>query len=81
MPAYNLSWSSRIILDASARRHQAHKVYLSIAAAKRWLLNRSYVLRHSAAKDLDKRLQDMDVLFYEVGYFVLGLLKDPIYIC
>ncbi|RDH20613.1 hypothetical protein M747DRAFT_305541 [Aspergillus niger ATCC 13496] len=65
---YTAQLKHRIILDASARRHQAHKVYLSIAAAKRWLLNRSYVLRHSAAKDLDKRLQDMDVLFYEPRY-------------
>ncbi|RDH26187.1 hypothetical protein BDQ94DRAFT_164696 [Aspergillus welwitschiae] len=62
---YTAQLKHRIILDASARRHQAHKVYLSIAAAKRWLLNRSYVLRHSAAKDLDNRLQDVDVLFYE----------------
>ncbi|PYH67135.1 uncharacterized protein BO88DRAFT_344930, partial [Aspergillus vadensis CBS 113365] len=55
----------RVVLDASARRHQAHKVYLSIAAAKRWLLNRNYVLSHPEARDLDKRLQDVDVLFYE----------------
>ncbi|KAL2222908.1 hypothetical protein M432DRAFT_635544 [Thermoascus aurantiacus ATCC 26904] len=34
----------RIILDSSARRFQAHKIYLRIAAARRWVINREHVL-------------------------------------
>ncbi|RMJ25920.1 hypothetical protein PHISP_03214 [Aspergillus sp. HF37] len=34
-----------VILDAAARRFQAHKIYLRAAAAKRWALNRSNILR------------------------------------
>jgi hypothetical protein len=46
----------RIILDASTRRFQAHKIYLRAAAATRWASSRSQVLqgarpngRHAAA--------------------------------
>ncbi|KAL2002719.1 hypothetical protein VTN02DRAFT_6102 [Thermoascus thermophilus] len=35
----------RIILDSSARRFQAHKIYLRIAAVRRWAINRAHVLR------------------------------------
>lgn len=35
----------RVILDSSARRFQAHRIYLRIAAAKRWALNRRTILR------------------------------------
>lgn len=46
----------RIILDASARRFQAHKIYQRMAAARRWAMSRAQVLqgqrpssRHTAA--------------------------------
>ncbi|KAK2749316.1 hypothetical protein FQN55_003642 [Onygenales sp. PD_40] len=35
----------RVILDASARRFQAHKIYLRMAAARRWVMNRAQVLQ------------------------------------
>ncbi|KAJ9293078.1 hypothetical protein DTO271G3_8213 [Paecilomyces variotii] len=35
----------RVILDGSVRRFQAHKIYLRIAAARRWAINRANVLR------------------------------------
>ncbi len=35
----------RIILDASARRFQAHKLYLKAAAARRWVMRRTQVLQ------------------------------------
>ncbi|KAJ5494127.1 hypothetical protein N7463_010214 [Penicillium fimorum] len=39
----------RVILDGSARRFQAHKIYLRAAAAKRWAMTRSSILRGSQA--------------------------------
>ncbi|OGM42150.1 hypothetical protein ABOM_009183 [Aspergillus bombycis] len=35
----------RVILDASARRFRAHKIYLRAAAGRRWSINREDVLR------------------------------------
>jgi hypothetical protein len=35
----------RIILDASAHRHEAYKIYLRVAAAKRWEINRVNLAR------------------------------------
>ncbi|KAL2360500.1 hypothetical protein RJZ56_006633 [Blastomyces dermatitidis] len=35
----------RLIIDASARRFQAHKIYLRMAAASRWVLRRTQVLQ------------------------------------
>ncbi|GFF37047.1 hypothetical protein IFM46972_05093 [Aspergillus udagawae] len=35
----------RVILDASARRFQAHKIYLRAAAARRWAIHRQNILR------------------------------------
>ncbi|KAF7114069.1 hypothetical protein CNMCM5793_007049 [Aspergillus hiratsukae] len=35
----------RVILDASARRFQAHKIYLRATAARRWAIHRQNVLR------------------------------------
>ncbi|KAH1496122.1 hypothetical protein LV164_007725 [Aspergillus fumigatus] len=35
----------RVILDASARRFQAHKIYLRAAAARRWAIHRQSILR------------------------------------
>ncbi|PLN85862.1 hypothetical protein BDW42DRAFT_133785 [Aspergillus taichungensis] len=34
----------RVILDASARRFQAHRIYLRAAAARRWAINRDNLL-------------------------------------
>ncbi|KAL4946128.1 hypothetical protein BDV06DRAFT_160189 [Aspergillus oleicola] len=35
----------RVILDGSARRFQAHRIYLRAAAAKRWVIHRDGILR------------------------------------
>ncbi|PGH04064.1 hypothetical protein GX51_03734 [Blastomyces parvus] len=35
----------RFIVDASARRFQAHKIYLRMAAARRWVLRRTQLLQ------------------------------------
>ncbi|EEH04843.1 conserved hypothetical protein [Histoplasma capsulatum var. duboisii H88] len=35
----------RVIVDASARRFQAHKIYLRMAAASRWVLRRNQILQ------------------------------------
>ncbi|KAL5002414.1 hypothetical protein BDV10DRAFT_181621 [Aspergillus recurvatus] len=35
----------RVILDSSARRFQAHRIYLRAAAAKRWIIHRDGILR------------------------------------
>ncbi|KAL4754894.1 hypothetical protein BDW72DRAFT_104275 [Aspergillus terricola var. indicus] len=35
----------RVILDGSARRFQAHRIYLRAAAAKRWIIHRDGILR------------------------------------
>lgn len=37
--------SPRVILDGSARRFQAHRIYLRAAAAKRWAMHRANILR------------------------------------
>ncbi|KXG48879.1 uncharacterized protein PGRI_027490 [Penicillium griseofulvum] len=39
----------RVILDGSARRFQAHKIYLRAAAARRWAMTRASILRGSSA--------------------------------
>ncbi|KAJ5493087.1 hypothetical protein N7539_001833 [Penicillium diatomitis] len=38
----------RVIIDSSARRFQAHKIYLRAAAAQRWIIARSNILRGQA---------------------------------
>ncbi|OJD17741.1 hypothetical protein AJ78_02207 [Emergomyces pasteurianus Ep9510] len=35
----------RVIVDASARRFRAHRIYLRMAAARRWVLRRSQALQ------------------------------------
>lgn len=37
--------ASRVVLDAAARRFQAHRLYLRAAAAKRWAIQRTNILR------------------------------------
>ncbi|EEP82596.1 conserved hypothetical protein [Uncinocarpus reesii 1704] len=44
----------RIILDASARRFQAHKLYLRMAAAKRWATSRMQVLHGQKPSQLHR---------------------------
>lgn len=36
---------SRVIIDSSTRRFQAHKIYLRAAAARRWAMTRTNILR------------------------------------
>jgi len=55
-PYTHLHQQLRIILDASTRRFQAHKIYLRAAAAQRWANSRRQILqgarpngRHAAA--------------------------------
>ncbi|KAL1991370.1 hypothetical protein VTN49DRAFT_5362 [Thermomyces lanuginosus] len=50
----------QIILDASAKRFQAHKIYLQVAAARRWVTNRTEVLRSPKSPDTDARLRHVD---------------------
>ncbi|KAK2733061.1 hypothetical protein FQN57_002322 [Myotisia sp. PD_48] len=45
-PEYEKVQLQRIIVDASARRFQAHRIYLKIAAARRWALNRTQILKN-----------------------------------
>ncbi|KAJ5095377.1 hypothetical protein NUU61_004733 [Penicillium alfredii] len=53
----------RVILDSSARRFQAHKIYLRAAAARRWTMTRATILngpsstRHAAMKGASTSLQ------------------------
>ncbi|KAL1964062.1 hypothetical protein VTN77DRAFT_7480 [Rasamsonia byssochlamydoides] len=51
----------RIIIDASARRFQAHKIYLRVAAVRRWQINRSNVLRGPKSDDA-ARLREIDAI-------------------
>lgn len=61
---------SRIILDASTRRFQAHKIYLRAAAATRWAQMRQQILRDekpngrhaNALRAIDQRLRDVSTL-------------------
>lgn len=56
---------NRVIIDSSARRFQAHKIYLRAAAARRWAMTRANTLRgqrptpaHAAAlKDAHAMMQ------------------------
>ncbi|WEW55173.1 hypothetical protein PRK78_000602 [Emydomyces testavorans] len=61
----------RIILDASARRFQAHKLYLRVAAARRWAMSRAQILQgqkpghqhRNALRSLDETLRNEIVSF------------------
>jgi division protein CdvB (Snf7/Vps24/ESCRT-III family) len=48
---------NRIILDASTRRFQAHKIYLRASAAMRWVHMRSQLLR--GEKPNARHVQDL----------------------
>ena len=71
--------SSRIILDASTRRFQTHKIYLRAAAATRWAQMRAQVLRGekpngrhtNALRAIDARLREVSF-----GPLTLGRCAD-----
>lgn len=59
---------NRVILDGSARRFQAHRIYLRIAAARRWVLHRTRILhgqRPTAQHSV--QLRAIDGTFQQVG--------------
>lgn len=60
----------RVILDASVRRFQAHRIYLRVAAAKRWVLNRNELLSRSS-KGHSSQLREIDQLLRQVRSFLL----------
>lgn len=60
----------RVILDASVRRFQAHRIYLRVAAAKRWVLNRNELLSRSS-KGHSSQLREIDQLLCQVRSFLL----------
>jgi hypothetical protein len=55
----------RVIIDASARRFQAHKLYLRVAAARRWVIHRYNVLHSPRANDA-ARLNEIDRMLQQV---------------
>jgi hypothetical protein len=67
--ALRLTFFLRIILDASTRRFQAHKIYLRAAAATRWVQLRTELFRRereparisAATRAIDQRLRDVSV--------------------
>lgn len=58
----------RVILDASVRRFQAHKIYLRVAAAKRWVLNRNELISR-VSKGYSSQLREIDQLLRQVCSF------------
>jgi hypothetical protein len=56
-----------IILDASARRHQAHKIYLKVAAVKRWVIRFENLKSHSMEHVPIDRLRQVDNMLSNVG--------------
>ena len=64
----------RVILDASVRRFQAHKIYLRVAAAKRWVLNRNEAL---SRRGHSPQLREIDQLLRQVRS--LFTLSTPFY--
>lgn len=63
----------RVILDASVRRFQAHRIYLRVAAAKRWVLNRNELLSRSP-KGHSSQLREIDQLLRQVCSFLTAFL-------
>jgi len=74
----NSDEQSRIILDASTRRFQAHKIYLRAAAATRWAQMRQQILRGekpssrhaNALRAIDQRLRDVSTCPATVAFRV-----------
>lgn len=68
----------RVIIDASARRFQAHKLYLRVAAARRWAIHRYNVLHSPRANDA-ARLNEIDRMLQQVRrYRTLNVLSFPL---
>jgi hypothetical protein len=59
--------NDRIILDASCRRFQAHKIYLRAAAARRWAINRASA-QGQKPSERESRLKSVDDLLRNVGF-------------
>ena len=66
----------RVILDSAARRFQAHKIYLRIAAAKRWDMSRNAILR--SGRHSSSQLRAVDGTLRHVRPLVSFLLVLPI---
>jgi hypothetical protein len=47
------------MLDASVRRFQAHKIYLRVAAAKRWVIHHNGLSRSTQADQRAARLREI----------------------
>lgn len=64
----------RVMLDAGARRFQAHRIYLRMAAARRWVMNRAAVMRRMGGMEELKAVSRtfQEVCFFSLGSFVLG---------
>lgn len=61
--------SYRIVLDASTRRFQAHKIYLRAAAGMRWVQLRKQVLSgHANSDKLTAALSAVDTRLRAVSY-------------
>ncbi|BCS19709.1 uncharacterized protein APUU_20141S [Aspergillus puulaauensis] len=60
--AAKITYLREVILDASARRHQAQKVYLNVAAVKRWVLLRENVKDSLSEHSLTVRLGEIDAM-------------------
>lgn len=48
------------MLDASVRRFQAHKIYLRVAAAKRWIIHHNDLSRSAQADQRATRLREIN---------------------
>lgn len=67
----------RVILDAAARRFQAHKIYLRAAAAKRWAMSRSNILGGQRPTQAHtNQLMTVSTTFRQVGSFLLHFMVE-----
>lgn len=57
----------RVILDSSSRRFQAHKLYLRIAACKRWIMSRNSAFRLWGMRPPSSQLEALDRTLHEVS--------------
>jgi hypothetical protein len=55
----------RVMLDASARRFQAHRIYLRVAAAKRWAINRHDLVARTGKANATQ-MRDIDQILRQV---------------
>ena len=66
------------MLDACARRHEAHKVYLKVAAAKRWVLRCDHAKLTSGSNRLVQQLRNIDTILDHVSF--LSQVKLMLYL-